>query len=140
MNYWLIKSEPFKYSWDQFLKDKKTCWDGVRNYAARNNLRDMKKGDLAFFYHSNEGQEIVGIAKIVKEHYHDPGTTDPAWLSVDVAPLKALKTPVKLEQIKKDLFFKNMDLVRLQRLSVGKVKEDEFFKICELGGIDPEKL
>jgi predicted RNA-binding protein with PUA-like domain len=140
MNYWLIKSEPFKYSWDQFLKDKKTCWDGVRNYAARNNLRDMKKGDLAFFYHSNEGQEIVGIAKIVKEHYQDPGTTDPAWLSVDVAPLKALKTPVKLEQIKKDLFFKNMDLVRLQRLSVGKVKEDEFFKLCEFGGIDPAKL
>ncbi len=140
MNYWLIKSEPFKYSWEQFLKDKKTCWDGVRNYAARNNLRDMKKGDLVFFYHSNEGQEIVGLAKIVKEAYQDPGSTDPAWLSVDVAPLKALKTPVKLDQLKKDPFFKEMDLVRLSRLSVGKVKEAEFIKICDLGGVDPGKL
>jgi len=140
MNYWLIKSEPFKYSWDQLVKDKKACWDGVRNYAARNNLRDMKKGDLAFFYHSNEGQEIVGIAKIVKEHYQDPTTTEVAWLSVDVAPKKPLKTPVKLEQLKKDPFFKSMDLIRLQRLSVGKVTENEFVKICDLGGIDPAKL
>lgn len=140
MNYWLIKSEPFKYSWEQFVKDKKTCWDGVRNYAARNNLRDMKKGDLAFFYHSNEGQEIVGITKIVKESYQDPGSTDPAWLSVDVSPFKALKTPVKLDQLKKDPYFKDMDLVRLSRLSVGKVKEEAFFKICVLGGLDPGKL
>jgi predicted RNA-binding protein with PUA-like domain len=140
MNYWLIKSEPSTYSWDKLLKDKKTCWDGVRNYAARNNLRDMKKGDLAFFYHSNDGQEIVGITKIVKEHYQDPGSDDPAWLSVDVSPLKPLKTPVKLEQLKKDPFFKDTDLVRLSRLSVGKVKAEEFFKICVLGGIDPDKL
>lgn len=140
MNYWLIKSEPFKYSWEQLVKDKKTCWDGVRNYAARNNLRDMKKGDLAFFYHSNEGQEIVGIAKIAKEAYQDPGSTDPAWLSVDVSPFKALKTPVKLDQLKKDPYFKDMDLVRLSRLSVGKVKEEAFFKICVLGGLDPGKL
>lgn len=100
----------------------------------------MKKGDLAFFYHSNEGQEIVGIAKIVKEAYQDPGSTDPAWLSVDVAPFKTLKTPVKLDQIKKDPYFKEMDLVRLSRLSVGKVKEEAFFKICVLGGLDPAKL
>jgi predicted RNA-binding protein with PUA-like domain len=133
MNYWLIKSEPITYSWEQFLKDKKTCWDGVRNYAARNNLRDMKIGDLAFFYHSNEGQEIVGIAKVVKEHYQDPGSSDPAWVSVDLAPFKPLKKAVSLEQIKKDPFFKSMDLVRLSRLSVGKVKPDEFDRICLMG-------
>ena len=79
MNYWLIKSEPAKYSWEQFKKDKKTTWDGVRNYAARNNLRAMKKGDLAFFYHSNEGMEIVGIAMLTKEHYPDSSSNDPAW-------------------------------------------------------------
>ena len=100
----------------------------------------MKKGDLAFFYHSNEGQEIVGLAKIAKEHYQDPSSADPAWLSVDVIPYKTLKTPVKLELIKKNPFFKDMDLVRLQRLSVGKVKEAEFFKICELGNLPAEEL
>ena len=92
MNYWLIKSEPFKYSWDQFKTDKKTCWDGVRNYQARNNLKAMKKGDLLLFYHSNEGMCIVGIAKVVKEHYQDPTTKEEAWVSVDVAPFKALNT------------------------------------------------
>ncbi len=135
MNFWLIKSEPFKYSWETFKKDKKACWDGVRNYAARNNLRDMKKGDLAFFYHSNEGVEIVGIAKVLKEHYHDPTTDEKAWLAVDFVPYKELKSPVKLETLKKDPFFKNMDLIRLSRLSVGKVTETEFYKICDLGGV-----
>jgi predicted RNA-binding protein with PUA-like domain len=135
MKYWLIKSEPSAYSWQQLKKDKKTEWTGVRNYAARNNLRDMKKGDLAFFYHSNEGQEIVGMAKVVKENYQDPTTNEPAWLAVDFAPAKDLKKPVKLEALKKDPFFKNMDLVRLQRLSVGKVSEEEFARICELGGL-----
>jgi len=135
MNYWLIKSEPSVYGWEQLKKDKKTDWTGVRNYAARNNLRDMKKGDLAFFYHSNEGQEIVGIAKVVKEHYQDPTTEETAWLSVDFAPYKDLKTPVGLQTLKKDAFFANMDLVRLGRLSTGKVTETEFFKICEMGGV-----
>jgi len=133
MNYWLIKSEPFKYSWEQFKKDKKTTWDGVRNYAARNNLRDMKKGDLAFFYHSNEGMEIVGIAKVVKESYQDPTTDETAWLVVDFAPFKDLKKPVSLEQIKKEPSLEKMDLVRLARLSVGKVTELEFAKICDMG-------
>lgn len=133
MNYWLIKSEPFKYPWEQFKKDKKTTWDGVRNYAARNNLRDMKKGDLAFFYHSNEGVEIVGIAKVTKEHFQDPTTSETAWLAVEFAPYKELKKPVKLETIKKDPFFEKMDLIRLSRLSVGKVTETEFFKILDLG-------
>ena len=134
MNFWLIKSEPFKYSWTQFKKDKKTGWEGVRNYAARNNLREMKKGDLAFFYHSNEGLEIVGIAKVVKEHYHDPTTVEPAWLSVDFAPFRDLKKPVTLAQIKNEPALKNMDLLRLSRLSVGKVSEREFVNICDLSG------
>jgi predicted RNA-binding protein with PUA-like domain len=107
----------------------------VRNYAARNNLRDMKKGDLAFFYHSNEGTEIVGIAKVVKEHYQDPTTKEPAWLAVDFAPYKDLKKPVSLSQIKGDPLLAEMDLVRLGRLSVGKVREHEFMKICEMGGV-----
>lgn len=133
MNIWLIKSEPSAYSWEQLKKDKKTDWTGVRNYAARNNLRDMKKGDLAFFYHSNEGTEIVGIAKVVKEHYQDPTTKEEAWLAVDFAPHKAMKKPVKLEEIKKEPALKNMDLVRLSRLSVGKVSAEEFEKICAMG-------
>ncbi len=135
MNYWLIKSEPSAYSWEQLVKDKKTDWTGVRNYAARNNLRDMKKGDLLFYYHSNEGQHIVGIAKLVKEHYQDPTTNEEAWVAVDVAPHKPLKRHVSLETLKKDPFFKAMDLVRLGRLSVGKVTPAEFEKICEMGGV-----
>lgn len=130
MNYWLIKSEPIKYSWSQLKKDKKTIWDGVRNYAARNNLRDMKKGDLAFFYHSNEGVEIVGIAKVVKEHFQDPTTKETAWLSVEFEPYMDLKKTVSLEQIKKEPALQQMDLVRLARLSVGKVRSEEFDKIC----------
>jgi hypothetical protein len=132
MNYWLIKSEPFKYSWEQFSKDKKCVWDGVRNYAARNNLKAMKKGDLALFYHSNEGMEIVGIAKVVKEFYQDPTTTETAWVAVDFTPFKALKKPVSLAQIKADKLLENMDLVRLARLSVGTVKEFEFDWILAL--------
>jgi predicted RNA-binding protein with PUA-like domain len=137
MNYWLIKSEPSAYSWQQLKKDKKTAWTGVRNYAARNNLQAMKKGDLAFYYHSNEGLEIVGIAKVVKEHYQDPTTGEKAWVAVDFAPLKDLKKPVKLDVIKKDPLLKNLDLVRIGRLSVGKVTEAEFGRICELGETKP---
>lgn len=126
MNYWLVKSEPFKYSWEQFEKDKKTMWDGVRNFAARNNLKAMKKGDLVFWYHSNEGKEIVGIAKVVKEFYQDPTTEDPNWVVVDLSPVKKLKKPVTLEQVKADKRLQQMDLVRLSRLSVGQVKPEEF--------------
>jgi predicted RNA-binding protein with PUA-like domain len=134
MAYWLIKSEPFKYSWDQFVKDKKTFWDGVRNYAARNNLRAMKKGDELFFYHSNEGLEIVGIAKVVKESYQDPTTDEDAWVVVDVSPVRKLKKPVTLAQIKADKRLVNMDLLRLGRLSVGKVTEAEWKVVLELAG------
>lgn len=132
MNYWLIKSEPFKYSWDQFCIDKNTYWDGVRNYAARNNLRSMQKGDLAFFYHSNEGLEIVGIAEVVKTAYQDPTTEETAWLAVDFKPKKKLKTPVTLGQIKNTKELENMQLVKLQRLSVSAVTEEEFKIILDL--------
>jgi predicted RNA-binding protein with PUA-like domain len=132
MNHWLIKSEPDKYSWEQFNKDGKTMWDGVRNYAARNNLRAMKKGDLVFWYHSNEGKEIVGIAKVEKEHYSDPTAKEGDWSVVDLKPFKKLKKPVTLEQIKADKKLQKMDLVRLSRLSVGIVKTEEFDHILAL--------
>lgn len=132
MNYWLIKSEPFKYSWDQFVQDKQTFWDGVRNYQARNNLRAMKKGDLAFWYHSNEGMEIVGIAKVVKESYQDPTTDDTAWLVVDFKPVKKLKKPVSLATVKADIRLEKMALVKAQRLSVQPVTPEEWAIILEL--------
>lgn len=134
MAHWLVKSEPFKYSWDQFVKDKQTFWDGVRNYAARNNLRAMKKGDEVLFYHSNEGLEIVGIAKVAKESYQDPTTEEEAWLVVDLKPLKPLKKPVSLAQIKADKRLANMDLIRLGRLSVQTVKPEEWQLIMEMAG------
>lgn len=126
MNYWLIKSEPDVYSWDQFVSEGQTMWNGVRNYAARNNLRAMKKGDLALWYHSNKGMEIVAIAKVAREAYPDPTTEDPAWLVVDFKPHKKLKKPVALAQIKADKRLADMDLVRLGRLSVQAVKEAEW--------------
>ncbi len=134
MAYWLIKSEPSVYSWDHLVKYGKTTWDGVRNYAARNNLQAMKKGDLVFYYHSNEGLEIVGICKVVKEAYPDPTAKEPAWVSVDVAPVKALKKNVSLQQIKKEERLKEMALLRLSRLSVQEVKEEEWKIILELAG------
>lgn len=135
MNYWLVKSEPFKYSWEQFVKDGQTFWDGVRNYGARNNLRSMEKGDHVLFYHSNEGLCIVGIATVVKEAYQDPTTEDANWVAVDLKPYKAFKQPVTLAQIKTDPILQNMDLVRLSRLSVGTVKPEEYKHICQLGGL-----
>jgi predicted RNA-binding protein with PUA-like domain len=132
--YWLVKSEPFKYSWDQFVKDKQTFWDGVRNYGARNNLKSMKKGDEVLFYHSNEGVEIVGIAKVIKEYYQDPTTEDKAWVVVDLKPVRKLKKPVTLAHIKSDKRLANMDLVRLGRLSVQSVKEEEWKVVMELAG------
>lgn len=133
MNHFLVKSEPFKYSWDQFLKDKKTFWDGVRNYQARNNLQAMKKGDLVLFYHSNEGKEVVGVAKVVKEHYPDPTISDERWVVVDLAPVETLKRPVTLETIKKDPALQNIALVRQGRLSVIPLTREEFDRIVALG-------
>ncbi|MBN8701839.1 MAG: EVE domain-containing protein [Bacteroidetes bacterium] len=132
MNYWLVKSEPFKYSWDKFVKDKKATWDGVRNYTARNFLKAMKKGDFVLFYHSNEGLEVVGIAKVVKEYYQDPTTDETAWVVVDIAPYKKLKKSVTLAAIKKEPMLKNVYLVKQARLSVMPLKVEEFDKIIEM--------
>lgn len=135
MNYWLVKSEPFKYSWEQFLKEKKTFWDGVRNYAARNNLRAMKKGDQVLFYHSNEGLAIVGIAEVVKEAYRDPTTDETAWVVVDLKPVKTLPVPVTLAAIKAEPGLAEMQLVRLSRLSVSAVTDAEYKKVLAMGGL-----
>ena len=133
MAYWLAKSEPSTYSWDQLVKDKQTVWDGVRNYAARLHLRAMKKGDEVLFYHSNEGTEIVGIAKVAKEAYQDPTTKDD-WSAVDLKPHKKLKKPVTLAQVKADKRLADMALVRLGRLSVQPVTEEEWKIVMEMAG------
>jgi len=132
MAYWLVKSEPFKYSWDQFVADKQTFWDGVRNYAARNNLRAMEKGDSVFFYHSNEGLEIVGIAEVVNESYQDPTTFEEAWVVVDLAPIKKLTFPVSLSKIKSDIRLQQIALVKQSRLSVQPITHQEWEIIIEL--------
>ena len=134
MAYWLVKSEPFKYSWEQFEKDGRTFWDGVRNYAARNHLKAMQQGDQVLFYHSNEGLEIVGIAQVVKEHYPDPTADDDTWVVVDLKPVRPLKQPVTLQQIKQDARLSDMALLRLSRLSVQPVKEEEWDIVMELAG------
>ncbi len=136
MAYWLVKSEPFKYSWEQFVQDKQTFWDGVRNYAARNNLRSMKKGDEVLFYHSNEGLEIVGIAKVVKEQYQDPTTEDTNWVAVDLKPVKPMKNKVSLAAIKAEKRLEGMALIKLSRLSVSPVTPGEWAVIMELGGMN----
>jgi predicted RNA-binding protein with PUA-like domain len=136
MSHWLIKSEPEVYSWDQLVEDKKTRWDGIRNYAARLHLRNMKKGDEVFFYHSNQGTEIVGIASVLKEAYPDPTSTDPAWFAVDIKPLRKLKRPVSLDLIKKEKKLASMALVRISRLSVQPVTEDEWQIIMKMGGME----
>lgn len=132
MAYWLVKSEPSAYSWQQLEKDKQTGWTGVRNYAARNHLKSMKKGDEVFFYHSNEGLEIVGIAKVVKEAYPDKTAKEGDWVAVDLKPFKKLKNPVSLNTIKKENRLKDMALVRIGRLSVQPVTEKESEVILEL--------
>jgi predicted RNA-binding protein with PUA-like domain len=133
MNYWLVKSEPEKYSWEKFNKEGRTFWDGVRNYQARNNLRAMQQGDLVLFYHSNEGKEVVGIAKVAKEAYQDPTTSDPNWVVVDLVPVEPLKKPVSLAQIKAEPRLKDIHLVRQGRLSVISLRPEEFDLILEMG-------
>jgi predicted RNA-binding protein with PUA-like domain len=134
MAHWLVKSEPSAYPWDQLVKDKQTSWTGVRNYAARIHLRAMKKGDEVFFYHSNEGMEIVGIAKVVKEVYQDPTTDDDAWVAVDLKAVRKLKHPVSLAQIKADQRLADMALIRLGRLSVQPVKDKEWEIVMGVAG------
>lgn len=132
MNYWLVKSEPYEFSYDQLVKDKKTMWDGVRNYQARNNLKAMKKGDLVLFYHSNVGKEVVGITEVSKEHYPDPTADDDKWVVVDIVPVQKLKNTVTLEQVKKDERLENTPLIKQSRLSVMPLKKEEFDVIIEL--------
>ncbi len=133
MNYWLVKSEPFKYSWDDFVKDGGTYWDGVRNYQARNNLKTMKKGDLVLYYHSNEGLEVVGVAKVASEFYQDPTTDDDRWVVVDLEPVKTLKHPVSLSDIKQEKRLQNISLIKQSRLSVMPVTNEEYDLILKMG-------
>jgi predicted RNA-binding protein with PUA-like domain len=135
MEHWLVKSEPFKYSWEKFVKEGSTFWDGVRNYQARNNLKAMKIGDLVMFYHSNEGMCVVGIAEVIKEHYQDPTTEDKNWVVVDLKPIEALKRPVTLKEIKEDAMLENISLVKQGRLSVMPLKKEEFDRILQLSNI-----
>ena len=134
MAYWLIKSEPSVYSWDDLIKEKSTCWSGIRNYAARLHLRTMKKNDKLFFYHSNEGTNIVGIAKVTKEHYQDPTTEDDRWEAIDIEPVSKIKKPVTLEAIKNEKSLENMALVKISRLSVQPVTDKEWEKVLQLAG------
>ena len=132
MNYWLVKSEPESYSWAQFIKDGQTAWTGVRNFAARLHLRGMAKGDLVYFYHSGEGKEIVGIARVVKPAYSDPTAREGDWSCVDLAPAKALAKPVSLQTIKADKLLKAMVLVKQSRLSVSPATFEQFNRVLEL--------
>lgn len=134
MNYWLAKSEPETYSWEMFVKDGKTAWTGIRNFAARLNLRAMKKGDLVFYYHSNTGKDIVGLARVEKEAYPDPTADEGDWVCVDLAAVKPLKNPINLDAVKADKILKNMKLVKISRLSVSPVTKEEYSRIMELTG------
>jgi predicted RNA-binding protein with PUA-like domain len=133
INYWLLKTEPHTYSWDDFVKLKIDMWNGVRNFTARNNLRSMKAEDLCFFYHSGAEPAIVGIAKVVKEHYPDPTAKEGKWSVVDVAAVQPLNRPVTLKEIKNEKSLQDMVLVKLSRLSVQPVTEFEFYKILDMG-------
>lgn len=132
MNYWLIKSEPTVYPFSQLVKDKKTTWDGVRNFEARNNLRAMKTGDLALFYHSNEGKAVVGIAKVAREAYQDP-TTEEDWSVVDFAPVKPLTEPVTLDVMRTLPKLSHMVVLKKGRLSVSPVTKAEFGAVLAEG-------
>lgn len=133
MKYWLIKSEPSTYSWDDFVKLGRDHWDGVRNYAARNNMKEMKEGDLCLFYHSVKDPGVVGIAKVVKEFYPDPTIDDDRWVVMDVVPVEKLKNKVTLAQVKADDRLQDMELIRYGRLSVQKVKKEEFDIVVGMG-------
>ncbi|MFB3118177.1 MAG: EVE domain-containing protein [Myxococcota bacterium] len=137
--HWLVKSEPSKYSWDDLVKDGSTYWDGVRNYQARNNLREMKIGDYALYYHSNEGKEVVGVAKVTRSAYPDPTTDDDRWVVVDVAPVKPLQVSVPLAQIKADPQLRKIPLVTHSRLSVMPLEKSDFERILKLGKTSPAR-
>ena len=132
-SYWLVKSEPNKYSWDDLVRDGSTYWDGVRNYMARNNLQAMEKGDLALYYHSNEGKEIVGVARVTRESYPDPTSDDERWVVVDVEPVKPFVEPVTLARIREDPELAEIAMLRYNRLSVVPITRPEFRRILKLG-------
>jgi predicted RNA-binding protein with PUA-like domain len=136
MNYWMVKQEPDSYPWEQFLRDRKTAWTGVRNFQARNNLRAMKKGDRVFYYHSVTGKSVVGLAEVVREAYADPTAKEGDWSCVDLVPRQACKTPVDLETIKKEKALKDLPLLRQSRLSVMPVSGAEAKVLCRLGGLE----
>lgn len=132
MNYWLVKSDPDSYGWPEMKKDKKTFWDGVRNYQARNNMKEMQKGDRVLFYHSVKGKEIVGEVEVVKESYQDPTTDDDRWVVVDLKVIRDLDNPVTLAQIKDTKSLSAIALVRNSRLSVMPLKKKEYEKIIKM--------
>lgn len=134
MQHWLVKQEPEAYSWAMFVKEGRTTWSGVRNFAARNNLRAMKKGDLGFFYHSVTEKQIVGIARVKKEAYPDPTATEGDWSCVDIIPVQTLKQPVSLETIKSDRILKQMPLLKQGRLSVTPLTREQFERVLQLSG------
>ena len=134
MNHWLVKSEPETYSWDDLVRDKRTDWTGVRNYAARINLNTMRPGDEVLFYHSGESKSIVGVAKVTKPAFPDTTADEPGWVAVELAPVKALTAPLTLAQVKADATLKAMELVRQSRLSVSPVRPAEFTRVLKLGG------
>ena len=136
-SFWLVKSEPSTYSWERFVAEKGTFWSGVRNPMARNNLAAMKKGDAVLFYHSGEGKQVVGIARVTRESYPDPTVDDPKWLVVDLAPVKPLAQPVTLAAIKAEKSLAQIALVRMSRLSVMPLTKDAFEKILALGKTKP---
>jgi predicted RNA-binding protein with PUA-like domain len=130
MNYWLLKTEPGTFSWDDLVRDKKAVWDGVRNFQAKSHLKSMQKGDQAFIYHTGEEKAVVGIAEITREHFPEPA--DPAWVAVELKPLKRLKKPVTLAAIKQEKALREMVLVKYSRLSVQPVKKAEFERVISL--------
>lgn len=135
LRYWLVKTEPSKYSWANLVDDGSTYWDGVRNYEARNNIRAMSVGDQLLFYHSNEDRAVIGIAEVTREHYQDPTTEDTRWSVVDIKPLEALPTAVTLAEIKREQRLSNMQLVTRSRLSVSPVTAHEFGVVVAMGGL-----
>lgn len=137
MAHWLLKSEPFKYSWDRMVADGTTHWDGVRNHQASNNLKAMRLGDRCFFYHSNEGLAVVGVVEVAREYYPDPGDEAGRFGMVDVRALHPVRTPVTLKEMKADPLLQGMALVRQSRLSVCPVSDAEWARVCDLAGIDP---
>jgi predicted RNA-binding protein with PUA-like domain len=136
MAHWLVKSEPAKYSWDQMIADKRTHWDGVHNFQAANNMKAMKQGDRAFFYHSNEGKEIVGVVEIVRPFYPNPAEPSPHFGLIDVAPVKPVAKPVTLTEMKATPALRDMALIRQSRLSVCPVTDAEWATVCKMAGIE----